>query len=74
MSKFEPCPAIAALGSAIEHALEEAPASEVLAVLAGAFVGLTVELLRRHGHDVTKEIKIDGGQHRDITIHSPKVK
>lgn len=64
--------AIAKLGAAIEHALEEAPVSEVLSILTGAFVGLTVELVRRKGHDINKEIKVDGGQNRDITIHAPK--
>lgn len=60
------------LGVAIEAALEEEPVSDVLAVLTGAFVGLTVELVRRQGHDVTKEIRVDGGRQRDITIHAPK--
>lgn len=60
------------LGAAIERALDEEPALDVMSVLAGAFIGLTVELVRRQGHDVTKEIKVNGGQHRDITIHPPK--
>jgi hypothetical protein len=60
------------LGAAIEHALGEESASSVLSVLTGAFVGLTVELVRRQGHDVSKEIKVDGGLNRDITIHAPK--
>ena len=60
------------LGDAIEAALDTAPAADVLAVITGCFVGLTVELLRRAGHDVTQPIKIDGGQQRDITIHPPK--
>ena len=64
--------AIEKLSAAIDGALDEAPVTEVLAVLTGVFVGLTVELVRRQGHDVTKEIKIDGGQQRDITIHAPK--
>ena len=64
--------AIDKLGAAIELALDEAPASDVLSVLSGAFVGLTVELVRRQGHDVSKEIKVDGGRQRDVTIHAPK--
>lgn len=64
--------ALGKLGAAIEHALAEAPVSDVLAILTGAFVGLTVELVRRQGHDVSKEIKVDGGHNRDITIHAPK--
>lgn len=66
--------AIDKLGAAIETALDEAPVSDVLALLTGAFVGLTVELLRREGHDTSKEIKVDGGKQRDITIHALKGK
>jgi hypothetical protein len=64
--------AIDKLAAAIELALEEAPVSDVLPVLIASFVGLTVELVRRQGHDATKELKIDGGPQRDITIHAPK--
>lgn len=64
--------AIDKLGAAIERALDEAPVSDVLSVLTGAFVGLTVELVRRQGHDVAEEIKVAGGRQRDITIHAPK--
>lgn len=60
------------LGAAIERALGEAPASDVLSVLIGSFVGLTVELVRRQGHDLSLPIKVDGGPERDITIHAPK--
>lgn len=64
--------AIEKLGDAIVQALEEAPVSDVLCILTGSFVSLTEELMRRHGHDLTKSIKIDGGQNRDITIHPEK--
>jgi hypothetical protein len=64
--------AIDKIDEAIRQALAEAPVADVLAVLTGAFVGLTVELVRREGHDVNKEIKVDGGDQRDITIHAPK--
>lgn len=60
------------LGAAIEQALDEAPAADVLTILTGAFVGLTIELCRRQGADVTLPIKIDGGPQRDVTIHPPK--
>ena len=60
------------LGAAIARALDEAPVSDVLSVLTGAFVGLTVEVVRRQGHDVSKEIRVDGGQQRDVTIHPEK--
>lgn len=60
------------LAIAIERALDKSPVADVLSVLTTAFVGLTVELVRRQGHDVRKEIKVDGGKQRDITIHAPK--
>lgn len=64
--------AIENLGAAIERALDEAPVSDVLSILTGAFVGLTVEVVRRQGHDVANAITVDGGAQRDITIHPPK--
>ncbi len=73
MSEYTPGPALEAIAEAVGDALAEAPVTEVLAVVTGVFVGLTVELVRRQGHDVNKEIKVDGGQQRDITIHAPKV-
>jgi hypothetical protein len=60
------------LGDAIKTALAEAPVDQVLSVLTGSFVSLTIEVLRRGGHDTTREIKIDGGRQRDITIHAAK--
>lgn len=64
--------AIEKLGTAISQALEDAPVSDVLSILTGAFVSLTVELVRRQGHDVSQKIEVDGGSNRDITIHAPK--
>jgi hypothetical protein len=64
--------AIGNLSAAIKQALEEAPTSDVLSILTGAFVSLTVELVRRQGYDVSQPIKVDGGPNRDITIHPPK--
>lgn len=64
--------AVERLGAAIEQALDEAPVSDVLSILTGAFVGLAVELVRRQGHDTNMPIKVDGGPNRDITIHAPK--
>ena len=72
MQNKEQAGGIEKLGAAIEQALDEAPVSDVLSVLTGAFVGLTVELVRREGHDANGEIKVDGGNQRDITIHAPK--
>ncbi|MBU9502881.1 hypothetical protein KTE68_22275 [Burkholderia multivorans] len=65
--------AIEALGEAIDRALDDASVTDVLAFVTGVFVGLTLELVRRAGHDVNKEIRIDGVEQRDITIHAPKV-
>ena len=66
--------AIENLGAAIERALDECSVQDVLSLLTGSFFGLTVELVRRQGHDVNKQITVDGGAERDITIHSPKAK
>ena len=60
------------LGAAIEKALDEAPVSDVLSILTGAFVGLTLEVVRRQGHDVNLPVKVNGGTNRDITIHGLK--
>lgn len=60
------------LGDAIQAALSEAPAADVLSILTGSMVGLVVELMRRQGLDASQLINIDGGQSRDITIHPEK--
>lgn len=60
------------LGQAIEEALDEAPISDVLSVLTSAFVGVTLAVCRRQGHDTNLPITIDGGEQRDVTIHPPK--
>ncbi|GAQ30268.1 putative uncharacterized protein [Ralstonia sp. NT80] len=64
--------ALEKLGAAVHAALDESPVAEVLGLITGVFVGLTVEVVRRQGHDVSMEIKVDGGPNRDITIHAPK--
>lgn len=59
-----------------EKALLELAAEDVslaLSVLTGCFVSLTLEVLRRNGHVPDCNIKIDGGDQRDITIHAPKM-
>lgn len=61
------------LNAAIVRALRGVPENVALTVLTGAFVGLVVELGRRQGHDMSREISIDGGQLRDITIHAEKL-
>lgn len=60
------------LGAAIEKALDNAPVADVLAILTGALVGLSVELCRCQGHDVNQPITLKGGPNRDITISAPK--
>jgi hypothetical protein len=60
------------LGAAIERAIDECPVSDVLSILTGSLVGLTVELVRRQGEDVNKSITLNGGDQRDITISPPK--
>jgi hypothetical protein len=65
--------AIDALGEAISNAIRDADISDVLALLTGTFVGITLEIVRREGQDPSKEIKLDGGENRDITIHAAKV-
>lgn len=60
------------LSDAIAQALKTHPAADVLTIITGCFVGLTLELVRRSGNDVEKEITINGGKQRDVTIHAPK--
>lgn len=60
------------LAAAIERALDECPVSDVLSILTGSLVGLTVELVRRQGADINKSITLNGGDQRDITISPPK--
>lgn len=64
--------ALEEMGKSIERALEECDLNDVMAVLASALVGITVELARRKGADTTKQITIQGGYQRDITIHPLK--
>lgn len=43
-----------------------------LSIVTGTFVSLTLEVIRRHGHDPKGEVRVDGGKNRDVTIHAPK--
>jgi hypothetical protein len=47
--------------------------SLALSVLTRCFVSLTLEMARRNGHEPDGDIKINGGDQRDVTIHAPKV-
>jgi hypothetical protein len=52
--------------------LIETDTDAALQLITGMFVGLTLEYMRRRGHEPSGDIKIDGGRQRDITIHAPK--
>lgn len=56
---------------ALLHMIEE-DVQTALCLLTGAFVGLTLELIRREGNDPIGDVLIDGGECRDITIHAAK--
>lgn len=61
------------MAAAIEKAIGEAPIEDVLTIVTGTFVSLTIALMRHYGHDPNLPILIDGGpKNRDITIHPPK--
>lgn len=52
--------------------LIETDTEAALQLITGMFVGLTLEYMRRRGHEPSGDIKIDGGHQRDITIHAVK--
>lgn len=54
--------------------LAERSAADALSIATGVFVSLTLSAMRSAGHDDSEEIRIDGGENRDITIHAAKVK
>lgn len=63
------------MSEAIMMALDDNNVEEVLSVLAGSFVALTVEVIRRNGNDPDMEIHIDDASNdRAITIHATKDK
>lgn len=64
-------PAEKNLHNAVVALVDESPAL-ALSVLTGHFVGLTVALLTAQGHPDDREIFLDGGTSRDITIHKKK--
>ena len=61
--------AIDELSEAIENAVGE-DAKGTLSILTGAFVGLTLGLLKQAGHEPVGDITIDSNGGRDITIHA----
>lgn len=56
---------------ALTRMIERSPA-EALSIVTGAFVSLTLSLLRAQGHEPDGEVRINGGENRDITIHAAK--
>lgn len=43
-----------------------------LQVATGAFVSLLVSYMEARGFETDKNIHVDGGENRDITVHAPK--
>ena len=43
-----------------------------LQVATGAFVSLLVSYMEARGFETDKNIHVDGGKNRDITVHAPK--
>lgn len=60
------------LGAAVARALDEEPVADVLSIITGTFVGLVVSMVQKNGHNPNEQIKVDGGNSRDITIHAEK--
>lgn len=54
--------------------LIEQDTEAALQLITGMFVGLTLEYMRRRGHEPSGDITIKGGSQRDITIHAEKPK
>ncbi|WP_132644713.1 hypothetical protein [Rubrivivax gelatinosus] len=62
-------------GARFQRAVEDLLAIDyptALSIVTGTFVSLTLEVMRRHGHEPSGDVRIDGGENRDITIHAPK--
>lgn len=57
---------------AFDRFMEQTSVSDALSVATGLFVGLVVSYTKHRGHDANKEITINGGDQRDITIHPAK--
>lgn len=52
--------------------IQEVPIADAMAVATGLFVSLVVSWVDLKGEDPRKEITINGGDQRDITIHATK--
>lgn len=56
---------------AVDRLVDESP-REALSMITAYFVGLVTALITSEEGDSDKEIFIDGGESRDITIHAVK--
>lgn len=56
----------------ILEASKVVPVSDLLTLAAGVLVTLASEVASKEGRDPKKEIKLDGGTYRDITLHEEK--
>lgn len=52
--------------------LIQADTEMALQLITGMFVGLTLEYVRRRGHEPEGDLKIEYEHQRDITIHAAK--
>ena len=52
---------------------EEGPAAS-MSLITGCFVSLVIQYMEHKGYSTDRDITIDGGENRDITIHAPKEK
>ena len=57
---------------AFDALIKEMGPANALVVITGAFVSLTLAVVKNAGHSIGGDLKIDGGKQRDITIHAPK--
>ena len=56
----------------IDEVVDEEGMQEALSCVTSVFVAFVTSTVKHAGGDVTKEIVIDGGTARDITIHPQK--
>lgn len=54
--------------------MDQTSIEDAMSVAAGLFVSLVTGYMEHRGEDSSKEITIDGGDNRDITIHAAKAK
>ncbi|CKH76238.1 hypothetical protein [Achromobacter xylosoxidans] len=52
--------------------LAERDPAMALQVATGAFVSLLVSYMEARGFETDKNVHVDGGNNRDITVHAPK--